>query len=458
MVKGSGQSLVRWPVLAGVAASLCAIPAIADEFSYDNAFDLRVTDIGSRTALDSFVVEAVRQGQYDQALSTLEELILRNPSDIGARIALARVYYQISSYDLAAAHIEQALLTAGWEAFQKEIEELKAKIERGQSGWEYVLTISGGVDYKKVSETVYDTFLGPTDYDNSATLPYAMINGVVIRDLETASSDEIRVGGVFRYVRNVGDPDFDNVYDNYDRYKGSAYITYSKGLPDVIDTLRVDLTGYVDFDRQSSYRQIDTYGAKAQVSVRPTVESQLWAFADYKWQGNSKDYYTEHLLSYGVQGEYRVAPGVALGAYASGFYGWGTSPEADDFIFDPINFDYIYFGYGFETKGFEVGASVSHLLHVFEDGRSWAHEAGIRYGKASILDYASLYDNAFASWSMVDREIWEAFWNHTVQVSKDVLVDFGAYYGQASFSGSTDTFARDSDYWGVKGGLTLQFN
>ena len=151
-------------VLLMTPAVLAGAQAAADEFSYNNAFDLRVTDIGSRTALDRFVIEAVNQGQYDQALSTLEEVILRNPADIGARIALARIYYQISSYDLAAAHIEQALLTAGWEAFEKEIEALKAKIERAQSGWEYILTISGGVDYKNVTETVH-TFLGPDKND-----------------------------------------------------------------------------------------------------------------------------------------------------------------------------------------------------------------------------------------------------------------------------------------------------
>jgi tetratricopeptide (TPR) repeat protein len=433
-------------VLLLTPAVLAGAPAAADEASYNNAFDLRVTDIGSRTALDRFVVEAVNQGQYDQALSTLEEVILRNPADIGARIALARIYYQISSYDLAAAHIEQALLTAGWEAFEKEIEALKAKIDRAQSGWEYIFTISGGVDYKNVTETV-DTFLGPDKNDGSGTVPYGSISGVVIRDLYTASSDEIRFGGMIRYIRNVGDPDFDNNYDQFDQFKGRAYTTYSKGLPDIVDTLRVDLTAYAEFDRQNSIRQINTYGAKAQISVRPSVESQLWAFVDYGWLGSSQNYYTDHRLTYGVQGEYRIAAGIALGLYANGYYEWGTSPEAFDFISD----------FDFETSGYEVGASVSHLLWVFEDGRSWVHEGGVRYTNGEVLDYASLVD-FFANASLVDREAWEVFWNHTVQVRTDTILDFGVYYGEADYTNSTVSFDRSSAYWGVKGGLTFQIN
>ena len=434
-------------VLLLTPAVLAGAPAAADEASYSNAFDLRVTDIGSRTALDRFVVEAVNQGQYDQALSTLEEVILRNPADIGARIALARIYYQISSYDLAAAHIEQALLTAGWEAFEKEIEALKAKIERAQSGWEYIFTISGGVDYKSVTETVY-TFIGPDENGGSGTVPYGMIDGVVIRDLETASNDEIRFGGMIRYIRNVGDADFDNTYDQFDQFKGRAYATYSKGLPDIIDTLRVDITTYAEFDRQDSFRQINTYGVKAQASVRPTVESQLWAFVNYGWLGSSQDYYTDHRLTYGVQGEYRIAPGIAIGAHASGYHDWGESP---------FGFPFLSGGSDFETSGYEVGASVSHLLWVFEDGRSWVHEAGGRYTSGTVLDY-SVYPHLILPASLVDRDAWELFWNHTVQVRTDTVLDFGVYYGEADFSNSDASFDRESEYWGIKGGLTFQIN
>jgi len=449
-MNGGDQSLVKWPALALAAISLFSLPASANE-SYSNAFDLRVADIGSRTALDSFVIEAVNQGQYDQALSTLEEIILRNPSDIGARIALARVYYQISSYDLAAAHIEQAMLTAGWEAFQKEIEELKAKVDRAQAGWDFVVTITGGIDYKKVSQTVFDG-PPPSETDGSVTAPFGMINGVVIRDLETASSDEIRVGGIFRYAKSIGDVDFDNVYDTYDRYKGRGYITYSKGLPDIIDTLRVDMTGYAEIDRQGESRQINEYGGELQISVQPTVESQIRTFVGYGWFGSSKNYYTDHMLSYGASGEYRVAPGIALGAYASGFKGWGVSPEPSGFT---PSFDLT--GYDFESEGFEVGGSISHLLWVFEDGRSWVQEAGARYGQANVVDYASLED-VLQFYSMVDRETWEVFWNHTVQIVTDTALDFGVYYGESSFKNSVDTFDRNSEYWGVKGALTVKIH
>lgn len=438
--------------LFGAALMLSCAPLAADEMSYLDAFERRVSDIGNRGALDSFVIEAVNQGQYDQALSTLEEVLLRNPSDIGARIAMARIYYQISSYDVAAAHIEQALLTPGWEAFEKEIEELKAKIDRAQSGYQFYASVTGGVDYKNVSKTVYD-FAPPSEADASKLLPYVMVNGVVIRDLETASADDIRVGGWFRYTRDVGDLDFDNQYANYDDTIGRAYVTYSKGLPDLVDTLRFDVTGYVQSQNMGDTRRVDDFGTELQLSWQPSVESQVRVFGGYGWLGNSKNYYTEHRATYGVSGEYRLVAGVALGVYATGFHEWGTSPEPYDY--DPGIPGYV--GYDFEAEGYEVGASVSHLAWVFEDGRSWVHEAGVRYAAANVLDYASLSD-FYPFYDMTDRESWEVFWNHTVQVAKDTVLDFGAYYGEADYTGAVVAFDRSTEYWGLKGALTFQFN
>lgn len=449
MAHGNRNPWVFRSVLACVAASTLCAPAVAGDTSYMDAFDRRVSDIGSRSAMDDFVIAAVNEGQYDQALSTLEEIILRNPSDIGARIALARIYYQISAYGLAAAHIEQALLTAGWEAFEKEIEELKAKIDRAEGGYEYRLTFTAGVGYRAVTESV------PTipDQDYDLTSPFFIADGVVIRDLDTASNDDIRIGGTIKYSRGLADINFDDDITSFDMYRGRAYATYSKGLPDLIDTLRIDTTAYASFQAYGSERTIRDYGAMTEIYVQPSVESQVRVFAGYGWLGDSDQYYTDHRVRYGASGEYRVAPGVALGAYASGYYDWGVSPKRMDYDTPP--------NYDFEGHGYEVGGAISHLLYVFEDGRSWTHRFGGSYTEERILDYASLSANiAYPSYiaDMVDREAWEIYWNHTVQTSPDSEITFGAKYGQEEITDTWTVFDRSQDYWGLHAAFTYQFN
>ena len=82
----------------------------------------------------------------------------------------------------------------------------------------------------------------------------------------------------------------------------------------------------------------------------------------------------------------------------------------------------------------------------------------MRYTEGSILDYGALNDVVWLNASLVDRSAWEVFWNHNVQIRSDTMFDFGVYYGEAKFRNSTASFDRNSDYWGVKGGLTFQLH
>jgi tetratricopeptide (TPR) repeat protein len=439
---------LSWHAFAAVPAVallLPAIPALADSISYHNAFEHRVSDTGDRASLDNFVVEAARRGQYDQALSTLEEIIFRTPNDLGARLALARIYYQIADYDTAAAHLEQALLTPGWEDFAKEIEELKARVERGQRGLEIRMAVTAGGAYENTTQNV--GLSGPNDSEE-LTSPYGEIEGVIIRDLQTATRDEIRFGGALFYGRSLGDPDFLGSLSAIDAHTGHFDVTYSKGLPDIIDTLRLDVTGYGRFQTYGGGRDLQEYGAETVVSVQPTVESQIKAHLGYGWLGNSHGLYSDRRMRAALTGDLRIAPGVAVGAHVSGYYDWGTTPLA----FTDGSFD-------FNAHGVEVGASVSHLLHVFADGRSWVHEAGVRYSRERILDYASVTSLGSPNADLADREAWEIFWNHTVQIATHVELGFGVSYGEEKLTDTVfPSVDRSGETWGAKAGLTYRFN
>ncbi|QKV17163.1 tetratricopeptide repeat protein [Oricola thermophila] len=419
-----------------------SLPAEAGSASYEDAFERRVSNAGDRDALDAFVAEAAGRGQYDQALSTLEEVLLRDPDDLRARLALARIYFQIGSFDMAAAHVEQAELTAGAEQFARQIAELRGRIERALAGYEVGLAITSGVEYN--SQTVTMPALASKD-GASGFGPYAMIEGHLIRHLDTASRDELRFGGFAKYNRVLGDTDYDGVLDEFDQYALRAEATYSKGLPDIIDTLRLDLSVYGQAKNYGDERDLREYGTEARLSFQPTVESRLGVHAGYGWLGKSNGIYGERRVNYGLNGEIRVAPGVAIGAHVTGYTEWGTAP-------------YMFVGGGqdYTENGYEVGASVAHLLHVFDDGRSWVQEAGGSYSHARILDHGAL-TGFFAAMANQDR--WDIFWNHTVQIATHADFSFGVSYGHEEIS---DTVApidgRVGDSWSVRTGLTFRFN
>ncbi|MFZ2101896.1 MAG: tetratricopeptide repeat protein [Oricola sp.] len=431
--------------VAAISAAMLmqAVPAVADS-SYMNAFESRVSEIGNRGALETFVLEAVKQGQYDQALSTLEEILMRNPNDLGARIAMARIYYQIGSYDIAAAHLEEAMLTPGWEGFSEQIDGLKAKVDRGQKGIEIRMAVSAGVEYQRETQDVALILLHD---EKELVSPYGEIEGVITRDLGTASRDEISVGGSIRYARDFVDLNFNGILEPIDVTGGRFDITYSKGLPDIIDTLRLDVSGYGLIQGYGGGRQLEDYGVETALTVQPTVESRIRTFASYGWLGNSQGLYGNSRVRGGVEGNLRLVAGLAVGTRFSAYSEWGTAPLA----FPDGSFDY-------NAHGWDAAASVSHLLHVFADGRSWTHEAGARYSQERILDYSSLVGMAAAG-DMINRDAWEVFWNHSVQIATRAEFNFGVSYGREKITDSgIFSYDRNNESWGVKAGLTYRYN
>jgi hypothetical protein len=430
-------------VLSG-GALMAPLPAEAGSMSYQDAFQSRVANAGSRGALDAFVVEAAKRGQYDQAISTLEEVLLGNPNDLDARLALARIYTQIGSYDIAAAHVEQALLTPGGEAFAAEIEALNTKIELGRKGLEVRMAVTAGVEYRSEKQEVIS--FAPDD-ETELSSPYVLLEGAIIRDLGTAARDEIRVGGEIRYAQGLTDLNFDGSLDTVDIQSGRFDVTFSKGLPDIIDTLRFDVSGYGLVQEYGGGRQLQEYGTEAALVLQPTVESQIRTFASYGWLGHSTGLHADSRARGGIEGNIRILPGLAVGAHFAGYSEWGTTPIA----FVGGSFDY-------NAYGWDTGASVSHLLHVFGDGRSWVHEAGARYAHERILDYASL-NGIVLNAAMADRDSWEVFWNHTVQIATHAEFNFGISYGREEITDTSGlSLDRSNESWGAKAGLTLRYN
>ena len=92
-----------------LAFASAGFPAVASASDYDDVFRERYDSPEDVGVLGRFVSKAVEVGQYDQAISTLEQHLVRYPRDARARLNLARVYANTGSWELAARNLEIAL-------------------------------------------------------------------------------------------------------------------------------------------------------------------------------------------------------------------------------------------------------------------------------------------------------------------------------------------------------------
>ena len=421
-----------------IVGVLMATSAMADP-AYDSAFDARYRGAQDRGTLDRFTAEAVRAGQYDQALSTLEQVIFEDPNDIDARIGIARLYYHVGAFDLALGHVSEALtLAAGNADFERTILELKAQIEKANRGVRaYVdVTVGGDVTWHDRPDP-----FGFFPSERGTTFgAQASVDGVVEFDLQTATRDIITLSGGGFFDQRAGDYDFsDGDYNpRFNSYGGYGAVTLSKGLPDIIDTLRFDTSAYGEIARVGRNFDLDfidevdlvktELGIRNRISVRPSVESILYADFNYAWLGASQNMFEDHRIEYGLGAMVRPAPGWTVGAYVGGFNAWGEVPGT---VFDPGTiFEFVVDPEAYTLDGWTANADVTHLLHVFADGRSWFHEFGVSYTNEDVLNYTNTF-YGFAD--VVRRESWQVSYDHSVQTSTHGQVKFGVAYTHQTF-------------------------
>ena len=63
----------------------------------NSAFSARIASPADNGTLAQFVTVAVNAGQYDQAISSIEQYLIKYPRDARARLAASRLYYHVVS-------------------------------------------------------------------------------------------------------------------------------------------------------------------------------------------------------------------------------------------------------------------------------------------------------------------------------------------------------------------------
>lgn len=132
-----------------LAVASIGFPAAASASDYDDVFRERYDSPEDVGVLGRFVSKAVEVGQYDQAISTLEQHLIKYPRDARARLNLASVYTNTGSWELAARNLEIALSVGDLTPEEtKQAEELAARVKGALSGFEWVLDMTVGIRSK----------------------------------------------------------------------------------------------------------------------------------------------------------------------------------------------------------------------------------------------------------------------------------------------------------------------
>jgi len=394
------------------ALGVGATPVRADSL-YDRAFQARVTDYADPAALGAFVGEAVRTGQYDQAISTLEQVIFQDPGDAGARLTLARLYFHVGSFDLAMGHVNEAL-ALGVPSLEVALNQLKARIERARQPVRAYLDVTAGGQIVHRRARFPSGFAATSEQTGGGY--YAMVDGRIVFDPDTATRDLVLVDAGISVDRPLLDTDFNGTGDGFTALAGHGAVTLSKGLPDVIDTLRADLTLFGDYEDLGGGRDRRELGVRTRIGFRPSVETQLYLDASYGWLGESRALFADDQWSVGVGARYRLAPGWTADGFVRHYQRRGTVPAA---VLGGTAF-------GYRTQGTEGGAALTHLLHVFEDGRAWFQTLSASYADDTILDYGAV--GAGRGALVTGRQVWRIDWDHAVQLSAQGRLRFGVGY------------------------------
>ncbi|TIR43452.1 MAG: tetratricopeptide repeat protein [Mesorhizobium sp.] len=278
--------------------------------AYDDAFSARIANPTDNGTLAQFVTVAVNAGQYDQAISSIEQYLIKYPRDARARLAASRLYYHVGSYELARRQVQYGLEVGDLSADeQQEAVRLLARIERALRGVTWELALTGGM-----FSAFTDFEPGGAQDDHSFVSPYGRAEGFVRWDLGTPSADALVLSGSLTATQRFFTEDLSVPGAEETFIHGNAAITLDKGLPNSgIDSLRLLLSAFAVTDRFDSDIHETGVGLSGRFLVRPTVETTLFAGAGYIDLSGSKGIFADSRVFYEAGGSYRFRNGQALG-------------------------------------------------------------------------------------------------------------------------------------------------
>lgn len=395
-------------ILAGATAT----PAMAQssESAYQRAFASRVANPGETSALSAFVNVAVEAGQYDQALSTIEQHLIDYPLDAKAHLVAARLYNHVGSYELSARHLEFALEIGTLDdRDERAAERLLRSVERAIAGITGYLNLTAGVRSESIDFAPTAPWADRTDING-----FLLASGQLRFDLNTSTNNAILLSGEIGTRRRFGDFNFDGIGGVYTAPHGTLAATLDVGLPtDLLPTLRGQLSVYGSHETFDAgfYRNI--YGVLGRLTALPTADSFVYAEVGYGWLGaSSTPLLEDNRFSFEAGATYRL-----VGSHTVGIAGRG-------------HIDYMS-GFGRVGHLYEVELSYAGQVYAFADGPVWTQQAGIAMGEAQLPNF--IVGPAFP----FSADYWLTYWTHSLQINENNRVDLDLTYRETTFSVAT---------------------
>lgn len=390
-------------VFLASALVLGAGSALAQDIDYQQAFEARLANPSDTFILGQFLAVAVQNGQYDQAISTVEQHLIDHPRDAKARLIVARLYFNVGSYELARRQLVHALSIGTLSAADREAADaLLVTVENRLRGIASMFFLTGGVRVEHIDFDDAAPWADRTDVN-----PFATIGGRVVVDLKTPTSDAFIIEGSLGAERRFGDFDFDGFGGLYTGWMGDLSLTLSKGLPGVSPTLRGDYSVYAraqSFEDGLARREI---GISKRYSVRPNAGSVLFTEAALGWLGASSGLpgtYRGHLEAGGTA---RLAGGATAGLAARGF----------------VDFDDTFARIGHTA---ELEASLAAQIARVPDRLAWSHRLAAAIGIVSVPD-------ALGPGTTLDGTYWRASWDHVLQLQDGNRFNFSVSYRDTGY-------------------------
>jgi tetratricopeptide (TPR) repeat protein len=389
--------------LAGLASWAGSPHAQASDAAYADAFAARIASPGDVSVLSTFINLAVQRGQYDQAVSTVEQHLIAAPRDARARLVAARLYHHMGSYELARRQARHALSIGTLTPEEtQDAEALLARAERALSGWTYGLAVSGGIRFESTERA--------NAADEDFTTGFGQLQGYVRQDLKTATRDALIYSGRISATERVYDTDLTRTAGRDTYLSGLGRVTYDKGLPNSgVESLRMLVSAFGAVESFGSNTDETRLGTDIKFTARPTVDGLAFVSAGYANLEGSDGIFTEDRFSWEAGYSHRLPNGHAIGAAVRGTQDSGTR-QSD---------------LGHSTE-FEVryGGVVLDL----PDRVVWLHEVAVAVGEDETPDLT------LGPASRLQSDFWRITSAHDFQLTSEQKISLDMTYTERKFS------------------------
>jgi len=393
--------------------------------AYQDSFANRIANPRDPGSLTEFINIAVEAGQYDQALSTIEQHLITFPRDAQARLVAGRLYNHVGSYDLALRHIEYAL-EIGTLSLREigQAEKLRERISKNIGGVSGYIAFTAGAEVIQTNFSSSAAISDRTDFN-----PYGEINAVLRRNLETPTDDAIMISIRARASRLFGDFDLSGGGGVFTAPSGRLGLSWEKGLPNSgISSLRMSLSLYGDYSSFQKNAAIQEYGLFSKFTVQPTADTTVFANFGLADLSASDLLFTDYRVRAQAGGAYRLSAANAIGAAIR------------------TQFDYTYGG---TSVGRSVDGEFSYagLIVSNPDGIIWTHRASIGGGHIRLPDLNATPGTTF------DGNFWQLRWDHTFELNEANRIDLTSFYRQLTL----DDSSRNQTSYGIGLSYTYTF-